>query len=84
MHSSQFFIVCVLRVCFVLFISLGVGGTRSGRFGEVSGETSDLCARLGKKFQGSESQRKRIRTPTQVHMTQNNKYILQLSGYLKN
>lgn len=50
----------------------GVGGAGPSGFREVSGEASEFRAGLGEKFQGPESQRKRVRTAAQVQITHNN------------
>lgn len=57
---------CV-RVC--VCVSAGVGGVGTDWFREVDREAFEFCAGLGKKFQSPESQGKRVRTFTQVHIT---------------
>lgn len=50
----------------------GVGGVGSGWSREVSGEASGLCAGLGKKLQGFESQREGFWMSAQVHLCMTN------------
>lgn len=66
-HSKTGIMLCsqpTVCVC----VCVGVGGAGPGGFGEVGGEVSHFCAGLGEKFQSSEIQRERVRTPAQVYI----------------